>query len=59
MQIKITAISEMSAKVLMKDSIDYLTSLIGKECNLTQGDSMIISPDGRLIDIAYLEFEYL
>jgi hypothetical protein len=59
MKIIITGISELSEKLLQKDSIQYLQSLIGTDAQMMVSESMIIAHDGRLIDVGYLEFEYL
>lgn len=58
MKIKITAVSDLAIKLLDKDSNQYLKSLIGKEANIKYG-TFVVPLDGRLIDIGYLEFEYI
>jgi len=54
--VTILAISDMAEKLLQKDSIQYLSSLIGTEAQMMHTENMLIAHDGRLIDVAFVEF---
>ncbi len=57
-KVKITAVSDLAIKLLDKDSNSYLSTLVNQEAELKYG-SFIVPSDNRLIDMGYLEFEYL